>query len=816
MRNQRFFALTVSSSPLLLLAQAGLAQTTPAAEQDVLEQVVVTGTRVQDRSRLDSLAPVDVLSETVLRSQGTTELAEALSTIAPTLDFPRPAVTDGTDHIRPATLRGLAPDQTLVLVNSKRRHQSALVNINGSVGRGSAAVDLNAIPVSAIERVEVLRDGAAAQYGSDAIAGVINIRLREAREGGGASVTFGRYDTDVKTPRTSYSASDGETLTASAWTGLPLGGEGFLTLSAEYRDREPTSRGDLDPRLGTQTPPEALRVDSRYGDPEAQDATVYANMGVPLGGDWQGYGWAGYQQRDSAAAATPRIRSNVNNDPAVYPRGFLPIITADIKDLTAAWGARGPLAGWDADASLVYGRNQLDYGVEDSINGTLIPNSPTTFDAGGIEYDQLVFNFALVRGLDWGLAELVSLATGVEARRETYGIHAGELASYAQGPRAGNGIVAGAQGFPGFKPENETDEDRTAIGIYTELEAQITEKFLGAAAMRAEDYSDFGSVVTGKLSARYDFTPAFALRANASTGFRAPGLQQQFFTSIATNFINGAPYEVGTFPATSALAQALGAKPLDAEESTNYSLGAVFRFGAFEATIDAYRIEIDDRIVLSENLGLAADGLSKRADIGALLAPFDIDIARFFINGVDTQTQGVDLVLRYGVGLGAGGKLDLTAAANYNETDVTRVPATDVLSALNPAPALFGRLNTLVFEEATPESKIVLAADWSMPVGFGRIGVGTKAVRYGEIVDPGAAVNGTQDMHLGAKTLVDLELRADVGEHLSAALGVDNVFDEYPDATRANLNTNGLTPFSRYSPFGFNGRFLYGRLSWNW
>jgi len=804
----RLLALTLASTPWFMLASTSHAQTAPTAEDEALEQIVVTGTRVQDRSRLDSLAPVDVIGETALQSQGTTELAEALSTLAPTVNFPRPAVTDGTDHVRPATLRGLAPDQTLVLVNSKRRHQSSLVNVNGSVGRGSAAVDLNAIPSVAIERVEVLRDGASALYGSDAIAGVINIRLREAREGGGTSVTFGRYDTDVKTARTSYSASDGETLTASAWTGLPLGADGFLTLSAEYRDREPTSRGDLDPRLGTQNPPEALRVNSRYGDPDVQDASFYANMGVSLGEQWQGYGWAGYQQRDGAAAATPRIRSNVNNDPAVYPSGFLPIITTDIEDLTAAWGARGPLAGWDADVSLVYGRNELDYGVEHSINGTLIPNSPTSFDAGGMEYDQLVLNVGFVRGFDWGFAEAVNVAAGLEARRESYGIHAGEPASYVKGPRTGAGIVPGAQGFPGFRPENETDEDRTAVGIYTELEAQVTEKFLSGIAVRAEDYSDFGSAVTGKLSGRYDFTPAFALRANVSTGFRAPGLQQQFFTSVATNFISGLPFEVGTFPANSALARALGAKDLEAEESTNYSLGAVFHVGRFEATLDAYQIEIDDRIVLSENLG-------QRADIEALLDPFNIDIARFFINGVDTRTRGVDLVVRYGTSVGAS-RLDLTLAGNYNETEVTDLPSTGVLSALNPPPVLFGRVNTLVFEDGTPKSKIVLAADWSLPVGFGSIGIGTKAVRYGEVVDPGTAISGAQDFRMGEKTLVDLELRADIGEHFSTAIGADNLFDEYPDATPATLNTSGLLGFSRYSPFGFNGRFLYGRLNWKW
>jgi iron complex outermembrane receptor protein len=294
---------------------------TPPPDDDIGE-VVVTGTRVATRTRLDSLAPVDVLPVATLQSQGSTELAEALSTVAPSLDFPRPSITDGTDHIRPATLRGLAPDQTLVLVNSKRRHQSALVNVNGSVGRGSAAVDLNAIPLAAIESVEVLRDGASAQYGSDAIAGVINLRLRDAREGGDASFTYGEYDTEVETERGKRHASDGATMTASGWVGLPLGAEGFLTLSAEYRDRDPTSRGDFDNRVP------GSPVTSRYGDGDMRDITGYVNAGIPLEGDWSIYGWAGYQNREGNSAAFPRIFNDARNVPAIYPNGFLPLITA--------------------------------------------------------------------------------------------------------------------------------------------------------------------------------------------------------------------------------------------------------------------------------------------------------------------------------------------------------------------------------------------------------------------------------------------------------------------------------------------------------
>src|SRR6185436_9059659 len=412
-------------------------QAAATPESETTDEVVVTGTRVATRTRLDSLAPVDVLPSAALESQGTTELAEALSTLAPSLDFPRPSITDGTDHIRPATLRGLAPDQTLVLVNSKRRHQSALVNVNGSVGRGSAAVDLNAIPMAAVESVEVLRDGASAQYGSDAIGGVINLRLRDAREGGDASLTFGQYNTNVQTERGERHASDGNTTTASGWVGLPLGPEGFLTLSAEYRDRDPTSRGDFDSRVP------GSPVTSRYGDGEMRDITGYINAGAPLSGEWGLYGWAGYQNREGNSAAFPRIFNDARNVPAIYPNGFLPLITTDIDDVAVGWGVRGKLGAWDSDVSLVYGLNEVDYGVEHSLNTSYGAASQTSFDAGAMKYDQLVFNAGIVRTFDAGnLPEGINVALGIEARMENYSIDAGEPTSYDRGPIVG--VAAGS------------------------------------------------------------------------------------------------------------------------------------------------------------------------------------------------------------------------------------------------------------------------------------------------------------------------------------------------------------------------------------
>ena len=808
-----------SAGTLLAFPLVASAQTASAQQPDTTEidEVVVTGTRVAGRTRLDTIAPVDVISAETLQRQGSTELAQALSSLAPSISFSRPSITDGTDTVRPATLRGLAPDQTLVLLNGIRRHTSALVNVNGSIGRGSAAVDLNAIPSIAIDRVEVLREGASAQYGSDAIAGVINLRLREARSGGGMTTTLGQYFTEFATARIpeGRTEEDGQTFTVAGWQGLPLGDEGFLTVSAEYRDRNPTSRGDLDPRLS----PRPARITSRYGDPETTDATIYLNAGVPLSNGLELYGFTGYQRRESESAATPRTFNNANNDPLVYPDGFLPLIAPTVDDFTAAGGLRGQVAGFDMDLNLVYGRNEIAFRVENSINGSLVPGSPTSFDAGGVAYDQFVLGLDFVRRYDIGLFEPLNVAFGAEARREHYEIFAGELASYQFRPgRPGAG--AGSQGFIGFRPSNEVDENRNSFGLYLDLDAQVTERFNVNGAVRFEDFSDFGNTTTGKIAGRYDFTDSFALRGAVSTGFRAPSLQQSHFTATAINFIVIAgvstPVEVTTFPATNPIAQNLGARPLEPEESTNYSFGLVFQKGPFELTVDAYQIEITDRIVLSENLLGTPTGSATSVAIFNLLNPpgsgGSVGGGRFFINGVDTTTEGVDIVGRYRHDYSDTGRIDFTVAANLNSTDVTRVPAIPVGVPIPAPPSLFNRINVLTFEEGTPKEKIVFSAD----LLDGPVGLTAKVQSFSTVLHPFSNTDPNFDVNTGDKILLDFEGRYQFSERLALAIGVNNLTDEYPDRTAATINTNGALAFSNYSPFGFNGRFVYGRLSVNW
>jgi iron complex outermembrane recepter protein len=820
---KQVIALTIAS----LFASAGAAaQSAPPADTST---VVVTGTRVANRTALDTTAPVDIISAETLRTSGTTEINQALAIALPSLNFPRPGLADGTDTIRPATLRGMGPDQTLVLVNSKRRHSSSLVNTNGTIGRGSASVDMNTIPTAIVKSIEVLRDGAAAQYGSDAISGVVNIRLRTDRTGGEATVSYGarltEYDFNASPPpagaawtaQTSRKRTDGQVATVSLWKGLELGETGYLTLAAEFKDQNHTERSGYDmrsqyPRLaGNAFDPRELtinRFNAWYGEPEMKQSTFFANAGNTLGNGAKIYGWASYQKRDARSAGQFRPANDTRNIESIYPDGFLPIIVPKVDDMSATGGITWTAGSWDMDASLGYGKNKMMFGVENSLNRSLGPTSQTSFDSGGFSYDQAVLNLTGVRSVAMdSLSSPLNVALGVEARREGYQLYAGEDASWVQGGvRLPSGATAapGAQVFPGFRPSDESDTHRTAVGIFADLEANLTPELLASAAVRAERYSDYGSSLAGKLAARYDFSKSFALRGSVQNGFRAPSPQQQNFTTTSTNFINGQPFEITTFRTDHPIAIAFGAKPLEAEKSVNLSLGSVMRLGGANLTIDAYRIKVDNRIVLSENL--TQDNV--RAYLAERGFPTDIAGGRFFINGVDTTTHGVDIVLGVPFNADAAGKFDLTLAANFTKTNVTQVPATQQLTALNPAPPLFARMNILTFEKGQPENKFSANLNWKL----GKMGATLRATRYGEVLSPNN--NAALDFTLSAKTVVDAEARYALTPKLSLALGADNLFDAYPESVPVTLNITGNTPFPNYAPFGRGGRFVYARATY--
>jgi iron complex outermembrane receptor protein len=819
-KNQALAAAIASLFGTAALAQEGAAP--PAT-------VIVTGTRVANRTALDTAAPVDIISAESLKNAGTTEINQALSVALPSLNFPRPGLADGTDTIRPATLRGMAPDQTLVLVNSKRRHASALVNVNGTIGRGSASVDLNTIPTAIVKNIEVLRDGAAAQYGSDAISGVVNLRLRTDKSGGEGTVTYGgrvtEYDFQAAdapagaawTKQTSRKRVDGQTATVSAWKGLPLGENGFLTIAAELKDQRHTERSGYDmrqqyPKLadGSFDPRELSynRFNAWYGDPEMKQSTLFANAGLTLGDGVKLYGWTSYQRRDARSAGFVRPAQDVRNIPSIYPDGFLPIIAPTVDDYSATGGATWTWGEWDMDTSLGYGKNKMAFTIENTLNRSIGPSSKTEFDAGGFSYDQMVFNLTGVRSVALAsLASPLNVAVGAEARREGYALFAGEPDSYRYGGVVlpnGTPAAPGAQVFPGFRPANESNTHRGALGVFADLEANLTPALLASVAVRGEHYTDFGNSLAGKLAGRYDFSKAFALRGSVQNGFRAPSPQQQNFTSTSTNFINGVPFEITTFRPTDPVAVALGAKPLDAEKSLNMSLGAVLRLGPVNLTVDGYKIDIRNRIVLSENLTAAnvRDYLTAQGFIG-------IGGGRFFINGVDTTTKGVDVVLGWPMNAGGAGKFDFTLAGNFTRTEVTKVPVTAAVSALNPAPSLFDRLNVLSLEQGQPRNKINAGANWKL----GALGATLRATRYGKVLSPGTTA--ALDFTLQPKTVVDLEARYDLTKAVKLALGAENLFDVYPESVPVALNTTGNAPFPNYAPFGRGGRFVYARATYS-
>lgn len=612
-------ALGCAAQPAFAQDESASAEAEATAEGD---PIIVTGTRRTDRTVSESAVPIDVIGSEALLNQGTTETNRLLNNLVPSFNFPQPSLTDGTDSLRPATLRGLAPDQVLVLVNGKRRHSSALLNLNGSVGRGSTGVDMNTIPPLAIERIEVLRDGAASQYGSDAIAGVINIQLRKG-EGGRAQVTYGKYITTLEdvaqvqsvAPTTGASDDpvitftgedrkrrDGDTVTFAANYGLPLGDTGFVNITAEYKDRDPTNRSGPDIRrqysgVGDVRETTINRYNHRFGDGKSEDVNLFVNAGIDVGESFELYAFGSYGNRQANGTGfyrrslDARNRDFANGGAPFYPDGFLPQIDSDIEDIAGALGIRGETAGWNLDLSISYGSNRLDYGVSNSWNaslGGLV--SPTEFDAGGLRSGQTSVNFDAQRDIDLGIGDS-SFAFGGEWRNENYRIIPGEEASYIAGPFTfSNGAAPGAQVFPGFQPSTEVDASRDSFAAYVELDTDLSDMFNVQIAGRYEHYSDFGDTLNGKIAARFEPVEGLAFRGAASTGFRAPGLAQQFFSTTSTNNVTGIGLvEIGTFPVNSPIAVALGAQPLEPEESVNLSGGVVFTMiDGLSLTVDLY------------------------------------------------------------------------------------------------------------------------------------------------------------------------------------------------------------------------------------
>jgi iron complex outermembrane receptor protein len=823
-----------------------------------LEAFTTLGTRGQERTVIDAPAPIDVLSSADIKTTGRTETAQMIQAVAPSFNFPRTSIGDGTDHVRPATLRSLAPDQTLVLINGKRRHNSALVNVNGFVGRGSAPVDLNAIPSSMIDRIEILRDGAAAQYGSDAIAGVINVILKQGAGGeamtevGQTVTTYNRSD-DVSglggAPVTPYpiqqgtrSARDGKVFDQSIDYGWSTSDNSFLHLAGEFRDRGRTNRTLPDPRIqyfaGDPRETDPLyplpdgRMNHLQGDASTHDLQGFWNGGTRFG-DVDAYTFGGVASRKGEAAGFWRRANDPSGRrmPSIYPDGFLPLIHSDIIDASGAIGAKGELRGWDWDLATVYGGNQFGFVIKNSMNVSMGTSSPTEFDSGKLRFQQSTTTLDFNRSLQ-NLPVPVSVAAGAEFRADKYTIVAGETASWINaGGRVpdqnGNPTTTaappGAQVFPGFKadsggkPGDAGSHTRNNTALYLDLSSDVSSKWLVDVAGRFEHYSDFGNTTTGKLSTRYEVFPGYALRGSVSTGFRAPSLMQEFFSSTATNFVSGVPFDIKTFPANTPEAGALGASPLKAERSRNMGFGfAAEPLSSLSITADYYYIEIDDRIVLSNNFtGVAA--VAALASIGVT----GVSGGRYFTNAIDTRTRGYDIIANYGISFSPQEVLRLSAAYNWNRTRVTRVDTLPTnLSGLRTS--LFDRVEQARIESGNPENNLILSGMYTRS----RLGANVRVQRYGQVTQYGTSSTnlfGPLDQTFSPKWITDVAASYGLGR-FSVTIGADNLFDVYPDRNNNNGNITtvaaenggtanfGIFPYNGISPFGFNGRFVYAKL----
>ena len=805
------------------------------------EDLVVVGTRTEGRDPLESSVPVERIRGERLRRSGVQETGRALQMESPSFNFSSSSISDGTDALRPATLRGLGPDQTLVLVNGKRRHNSALLHVNTSVGRGTAGTDMNAIPLAAIERIEVLRDGAAAQYGSDAIAGVINIVLRN-RPGFSMDTSWGQ----------TY-AGDGDIFTHSMHGGFASENGAFLNLTFETRLRDSTNRAGLsgarqyhytdcasgqtpdNPAGGNCFDPREYtfnRKNFRIGDAESEQYSSYYNAGVPLGDNARFYSFGGFTLRDNNSAGFYR-RANQDSRVvlSVYPDGFLPEINTDVNDIAVAAGIEWETnRDWNFDMSMNHGRNTFDFLITNSINASYGANSPRMADSGGPRFNQTTFNFDVSRLFEYS-GRTMNLAFGGEVRRDAYGIRPGEPLSYlhcTDDPNVDPSTCettksAGIQVFPGF--QQKVDESRTNIAAYTDLEWLFDDKFMLGTAGRFERYSDFGSTVSGKLSSRYDFTPAFALRGSVNTGFRAPSLHQVYFNNLSTQFLPGAsgelePFEVGTFRNDSDVAKAVGIPPLKQETSLNFSGGAVLRMGeTMSLTADVFRVRVDDRIVISGNF--TASALEETApQIASALLSAGASRAQFFTNATQTVTSGVEFSFNSVHASRNGGVLDLGFSGMYADTElVGGVDAPALLTGFENI--IFGNVDQSILTEWQPNTRLQALADYTI----GRFRFGSALRYFGSYW----IQEGSNRQEFGGKWLTDVDFGIRMFQKTELTLGVHNLFNVTPDLNRIGqsrggtlvdasgrgiVSSPGVFQYSRRAaPFGFNGGFFYARYS---
>ena len=783
------------------------------AEGEALEEVqVIVGSRNSKRTVINSAVPIDIINvKDVTTQSGKIEINELLQYVAPSFNASKQSGSDGADHVDPASLRGMGPDQTLVLINGKRRHQSSLVNLFGTRGRGNTGTDLNAIPASAIKRIEILRDGAAAQYGSDAIAGVINIVLNDNVNELTGAITYGAYDTNAKgdflpgTPNTpgyfldengngnSYGKDknfDGNSIKVAANYGVKVGQKGgFANFTGEYFSKDKTLRPGFDFRKG-------------FGEAEIKSLNFMGNLSIPVSDKIDFYAFGGRNDRKTDAYAFTRNDGSRVVE-AIYPGGYTPRITSKIVDNSIAGGFRfHSNNGWKIDLSNAYGKNNFHYKIKGTINASLEEASPREFDAGGFSLSQNTINLDFSKNFKTVLDGL-NFAFGGEYRMENYKIFAGEVGSWATYDTNGNPIVdpstqsapidpvsgdprpGGSQGFPGFSPKNVVDKNRTSQAFYADTELDVSKEFMLTAALRYEHYSDFGNTLNFKFAYRLRITDQISFRSSLSTGFRAPSLAQIYFNTNFTNFNASGASEVLLSSNDSEVTKGFGIDKLKEEKSNNGSIGLTGNFGNFTATVDAYLINVKDRIVLTGYFDATALNLN-------------VDSAQFFVNGVNTETKGIDFVMAWKKSMGAS-KFGITLVGNVNKMEVKSVKNGSLDQEI-----FFGAREIAFLKASAPNSKFGLNLNYDRKW----FDAGVAFTRFSKVVLVDYA--GMDNVY-GAKIVTDATLGFKLIKQLKLSIGANNLLNIYPNKQDESGNTEAGGYWDSVQ-MGFSGAYYYARL----
>ena len=815
-------ALTAAYAPVVLAQE----------EAAGLEEVVVTGTRAAPRSVYDSPAPIDVISGDDFRNQGGNDMADLIRNVVPSYNVNAQPISDAASVIRPANMRGLAPDHTLVLINGKRRHRASVITwLGNGVSDGAQGPDISPIPAIALKQVEILRDGASAQYGSDAIAGVMNFILKDYSEGGVVEVKYGEYSEDSES-----------NYMVAANVGVPLTSNGFFNAAIEYGEADATDRSvQRDDAAGLIAGGNTAVKDPAqvWGSPEINnDVKTIFNMAVDIGNDAEIYAFGNYAYKEvdggfyfrnpdtrggvfSNDGGETRLVGDITGDmsgncPVVpvgdqaaldaiianpdcfvfngqFPGGFTPRFGADVKDASLFAGTRGNMKnGIHYDVSASFGWNESDFFIYNTVNSSLGPNTPTSFDPGDYSQTEYNFNIDLSKAVPVSfLASDLNVAGGFEVRSEEFEITAGQAESWDFGPLADQGFSAGSNGFPGFAPQIAGDWNRTNTALYLDLEANVTQSWLVGTAVRWEDYQDFGSTVNGKLSTHFSVTDWLGLRGTVSTGFRAPTPGQQNASNTSTVFENGALVNQGVIPPNSIVAQQRGGKELTEETSTNYTAGVVFQWESLALTVDYYKIELEDRIAVSQQFELTDQERQDLIDAGFTSAG-NISSFSFFVNDFDTTSEGVDVVGTYSVDI-LGGDTDFNLAYNHNETTV---------DSFDPETIDQNRIDEL--ENGLPENRVNFGATHTR--NNWRFTLRSNWTDEWYDSEDGATYDGYMTH--------DVEVAYNFDNGVGLMIGGQNFTDETPDENKGAAAGVG-NKYSQFAPLGFNGAFWYARASYS-